>query len=184
MEPSFLYAGVDAETREMARQLQELGGGDALLDPFDLHCIVDNRLAAGDAQVLWPYASSIGIRDASLPRSHPVAESTTYSRVTSTCDFGSVLTDPGAAPFVDKISDLALDGFNSCLIAYGGRNTGKSTAFFGAACPDNQSMQPCIVVSILRRLFTGQRRVSGSKSAERITIGLSAWALKGQQVIE
>ena len=40
--PSFLYAGIDLETLAMAKELQELGGGDACATNMDVHCFVNH----------------------------------------------------------------------------------------------------------------------------------------------
>ena len=39
--PSFLYAGIDSETLALARELEDLGGGDACATNMEIHSFVN-----------------------------------------------------------------------------------------------------------------------------------------------
>lgn len=195
-EPSYLYCGLDAETRELAMELETLGGGDATLDSIDVHAIIDGRLVKGDMQVLWSYGKTIGLRNALLPRSHPEAETMSYTTVTSTQRLSDMLRTQGAAgsmPLVDDVVNWALKGFNACVIAYGSKSTGKTLSLFGPAPTSSSgsatsqsyptSLPTCYTASILQQLFAEAQHLSHSQSGT-MTIGISAWVLRGSTIID
>jgi hypothetical protein len=142
----FAYAGIDSKTRELALELEALGGGDATLGTFEVHAVIDDRSMADDqgskdahglykheARTLWIHGKTIGIRDATKPRSRPSAEVMTYTDVTSSMRLQGALQDRNA--LLNKSSaavDWVLHGYNACLIGYGPREVGKSLFFFGA----------------------------------------------------
>jgi hypothetical protein len=106
-EPSFLYCGLDAETRALAQELETLGGGDATLDTMDVHAIIDDRLVKGDMQVLWAHNKTVGLRNALLPRSQPEADTMSYTTVTSTQRLSDMLRAP--IPLVDDVARWTLN---------------------------------------------------------------------------
>ena len=42
--PSFLYAGIDLETLTLARELEELGGGDACAVNMEIHSFINRSV--------------------------------------------------------------------------------------------------------------------------------------------
>ena len=135
MDSNFLYSGLDKDTSALALELESLGGGDATLGRFDVHAVVDDRLDPNEkssAKVLWVHGKTIGIRDAFLPKSAPSSDIMTYASLSSTSKFSTFVQNPSKSPLNPKgIVEWVLDGFNACVLSYGGRNVGKSLAFYG-----------------------------------------------------
>ena len=144
---AFAYDSLDRKTRELALELEALGGGDASLGGFEVHAVIDDRVEneggalsrkdasegyKQDARTLWIHGKTIGIRDTTKPRSHPSAEVMTYADVSSSMRLQVALQDRNA--LVHKSStvvDWVLRGYNACLIGYGQREIGKTLFFFG-----------------------------------------------------
>lgn len=101
---SFAYAGVDIELRQMAKELESLGGGDACLSRFEVIAVVDDADKHGDSQsendgqILWPLKSSIGLRNIALPKSASKASSMKYFPVTDCIKFSDLLGNTAEEP--------------------------------------------------------------------------------------
>lgn len=78
-----MFSGVNSSIKELNEELSSLGGGDARLSPLELDCLIDDRIENTDAQTLWPLGKSIGLRNATLPRNQPVADTMKYFNVSS-----------------------------------------------------------------------------------------------------
>ena len=134
--PSFLYHPLDAETRKLSLELEQLGGGeDCASVPFEVHCICDDRLEnKRDTQVVWlNHSGTVGIRDPSQALDAPAAENMKYYTLSSCHRLDDVLRRPSTSNF-NLINDLAnwvSRGFNACLIGYGERLAGKTASLFG-----------------------------------------------------
>ncbi len=169
---SFLYSGLDNETSALALELEALGGGDASLGRLEVHVVVDERITKKEKtsdKVLWVHGKTVGIRDATLPKSTPSADAMSYVNVTSTTKLTSIVQNPSSCPLDPHgIADWVLDGFNACVISHGSRNLGKTLSFFG---PNNDPVladpvsfdsiaeqkdarnSPAISITILKRLY-------------------------------
>ena len=91
--PSFWFAAIDPETRELAQELRELGGGDASDFNIQVHCFVNSSREKKETQLIWPYERSIGIKDAQLAMTHPSNEAVKYYTVTCAYDLHKVLNN-------------------------------------------------------------------------------------------
>jgi hypothetical protein len=87
--PSFLISGINPMMKELTQELDQLGGGSARITALELDCIIDDRINKDSYQILWPLGKSIGLRNAKLPKNHPVAESMRYFPVTSVGRYSS-----------------------------------------------------------------------------------------------
>ena len=89
--PSFWYAALDATTKELAAELNELGGGDAQAAPIELHCIVDSRRHADESQTVWRLDNAIGLKDIHIAASHYSPRSTLkYYSAANTFDLEAI----------------------------------------------------------------------------------------------
>jgi hypothetical protein len=78
--PSYWYAALDPSTRQLAAELQELGGGDAVAANMELYCLIDSKVQSihsgqqqqqqADAQMIWPFEDSVAIRDVNMAVNH------------------------------------------------------------------------------------------------------------------
>lgn len=108
--------------------------------------------------------------------------------------------------YIRNLSEWILEGFNGCIISYGERLSGKTATMFGF---DNQEKEKeysgsgcnpasCgllggggIASGIIKELYNNTKHhlstqsdlYEGSKYG-KITIALSAWLLRGNQIIE
>lgn len=145
MATTYAYDSLDCKTRELAEQLEALGGGDASLGSFEVHAVIDDRESEvgsrhedggaykQDARTLWIHGKTVGIRDTNQPRSRPSAEVMTYTDVSSSMRLQTALQERDALSHKSSnVVDWVLRGYNACLIGYGQREIGKTLFFFGA----------------------------------------------------
>ena len=137
LSSTYVYAGLDDETGALALELESLGGGDAALGRFEVHAVVDERIEVvkekkETSKVLWVHGKTVGLRDATLPKATPSAESMSYINVSSTMQLSSLVENPVKSSLNSNgIADWVIDGFNACVFAYGNRGQGKTLALFG-----------------------------------------------------
>jgi len=160
---SYLYAGLDGETSELALELGR----------FEVTAVVNERLVPHDKthhKVLWVHGKTVGLRNASLPRATPSADAMSYVSVSGSSSLAALVQRPQDSPLDPHgIADWVLDGFNACVLAYGGRGDGKTLALFGADTPPdlaepclgpnsvapqtNARSSSCVTACVLRRLY-------------------------------
>jgi hypothetical protein len=87
--PSFLISGINPMMKELTQELDQLGGGSARITELEFDCTIDDHINKDSYQILWPLGKSIGLRNAKLPKNHPVAESMRYFPVTSVGRYSS-----------------------------------------------------------------------------------------------
>jgi hypothetical protein len=87
--PSFIFTGINSSIKDLNQELDQLGGGSARISNLECDCIIDDRIHKDSYQILWPLGKSIGLRNARLPKNHPVAESMKYFPVSSVGRFSS-----------------------------------------------------------------------------------------------
>jgi hypothetical protein len=87
--PSFIFTGINSSIKDLTQELDQLGGGSARISNLECDCVIDDRIHKDSYQILWPLGKSIGLRNAKLPKNHPVAESMKYFPVSSVVRFSS-----------------------------------------------------------------------------------------------
>lgn len=192
---SFLYASIDPETLLLAKELEELGGGNVKVNNLQLHGIINHSTGSSykssKHQTLWNYGESIGLRDIYQPIDTPASESMKYYP-TNTCHnldnlikddinsfYGNSLIDNDMESNLNNICNEVSQGFNHCVITYGASTTGKTTTLFGSEASSNSS-QPHfsgIIGRILNKLYT-------NSDDRNIVMGISSWIIYGDKVIE
>lgn len=182
--PSYFYSGLDEDTIKLSKELDSLGGGDAKALTMDVIAIVANeRAKKKGSQCIWNYGSSVGLRDVFAPKSSTIDDSIKCYRVSQTLPFDA-LNSNDSVHYLDKPVNLFFQGFNSCVITYGERGSGKSFSMFGTSynvkdifCLDD--IPHCFAHSFLRELF-----FTVENSRDKVIVGLSAWFLQGQNVVD
>ena len=201
--PSFLYAPLDAETRKLSLELEQLGGGDGTSVSFEVHCICDDRLEKKrDTQVVWlNHDGTVGIRDPSQALDAPAAENMKYYTLSSCHRLDDVLRRPSTNfKLINDLVNWVSRGFNACLIGYGERLAGKTASLFGfdgqmeellseinpsSVVPPFHSASKGlldsggIAVNILRELY-----IRAAADLSNTSIALSAWTLSGSRIID
>jgi len=97
--------------------------------------------------------------------------------------------------------ETVLSGFNFCLIGYGERNSLKTTTLFGdhyhsyddadsigidGVLPNRvlvDDVAPNMALKMLQKVFAAAKAAQ-EDGDETLTVGISAWVLRGQHVIE
>lgn len=89
--PSYWYTSVDPETKRLAEELNQLGGGDAAIANFEAHCFLDSRDSSDKVQTLWRFDQSIGVQDppGAERDSGPSNNQMKYVEVASTAEVSS-----------------------------------------------------------------------------------------------
>ena len=110
--PSFLYSGMDAQTRELQVELESLGGGDTRVANMELNIVIDDLRGRNKSRILWQLDNFIGIKDP-LSADSSAASSMTYYAVNSVHTISELLSHHNhETPMHQQIADWALDGFN------------------------------------------------------------------------
>ena len=189
--PSFLYSGLDQRTRSLQADLDELGGGDSRTANVDLHIVIDDIKGRRKSKILWQLDNFVGLRDPQMTSEASVSANMNYYSATTCQTISEVLSSDGnncndssssgsqrgrgrpSKPLHVDIADWSLSGYNNCIISYGARGSGKTLTLFG---PNAQSTRfpKCLCKRILEHLY----------SKDNVTIGMSCWALRRNQVID
>ena len=185
MNPSYLYSGLDQRTRNLQADLDALGGGDSRTANMGLHVVIDDIRGRRQSKILWQLDNFVGLRNPQMT-SDASAASMSYFSATSCQTISEVLSSDSSGdirgnnkrgssskPIFLDIADWSLDGYNNCIIGYGARGSGKTLTLFG---PNAHSTRfpKCLCKRILESLYT----------RDNITIALSCWALRRNQVID
>lgn len=115
-QPSFLYSALDDETKQLSADLEELGGGDASVKPFELHVIAtppngtihstssspspSHRSPSQkqqQQQCIWLHDNSVGLRDSLAPPDTPSSEAMKYFPATSTTTLPRIIASASAS---------------------------------------------------------------------------------------
>ena len=203
--PSYLYSAVDSETLSLTEELEALGGGDARIASLELHIILgskNNKEPKGHEQIYWDYDKVLGVRDALQPSDQPASDSMKYVPVTSTMSLNSddsyrfLESNKKLVSLVEDSSRWLAEGFNNCIIAVGPRETGKTSTLFGPLGDFNVVNHYTIAQEMNRReghssfipavlSSTYLKKETARKSRnERFTIGLSAWVLYDNNIVD
>ena len=102
-----------------------------------------------------------------------------------------------------NLSQWVREGFNACLISYGERSSGKTATMFGLDDGSREAIDSChsrriedvlaqggVALALLKEFYLTDPHAAASSSGSRghreggVTVALSAWTLRGQQVIE
>lgn len=182
--PSFLFSGINSSLKELTNELNELGGGSARISGLEYDCVIDDRVHKDSYQILWPLGKSIGLRNARLPKDHPVAESMRYFPVTSvsrysTADYSKTSIHSSQSR---NVAQWLLDGFNASVIGYGS-NPSKTESLYGSDLSNKSEPRnrKGFVYEVLRDLF---EKIHENTENISTILSLSLWALKGNDVIE
>jgi hypothetical protein len=139
---------------------------------------------SGGIPVLTPLGSSLGLRDACLPKGTPASQCMRYFPVSATTD-AHVVAQTLDLGFNDELVTSVLDGFNRCVVSFGERGAGKTILLHGSRGADTTDVSlsgpTCVAEALLASLFL---ELSSRRQVQAYSISLSVWAVQGNRVLD
>jgi hypothetical protein len=183
--PTYWYAGLDTDTISLAKELSDLGGGDARTSHAELHYFINDWIAQSRSaqRTIWSEGKKLHLQDCSFP---PSSNAFHTFDTTSTYRVSSIMKEPKNYERLPEFISSLFSGYNMCILTYGDRYLGKSAMMFGAAGL-NVGLEHFrlfgnkqgFTAEILSQIFD-----EAKASPDEITVAVSAWCLRGSAIID